>query len=63
MDMKKIYNEMVKKAYSDPKFKQDLLNDAKTAFKKMGIDFGGDIKVSVFESTPEHLHFVLPVKA
>lgn len=63
MNMEKIYNGMVEKAYSDPKAKEEFLNDAKTAFKKMGVDFGENVKVSVFESTPEHLHYVLPVKS
>lgn len=63
MDMEKIYNQMVDKASSDPKFKSELLSNATAALKEIGVDFGSDVKVSVFESTPDHVHFVLPEKA
>ncbi|MDQ5983797.1 MAG: NHLP leader peptide family RiPP precursor [Eubacteriales bacterium SKADARSKE-1] len=63
MNMEKIYNQMMEKASSDPKFKEELLKDATSALKKIGVDFGDNVKVSVFESTPEHMHFVLPTNA
>ena len=63
MNIEKIYDQMVDKASSDDKFKTELLSNAPAALKKIGIDFGSDVKISVFESTPKHMHFVMPTKA
>lgn len=60
MNMDKIYNAMVKKASEDAEFKKELLSDAKSALKKIGIEIPDDTTVEVYESTQDHLHFVLP---
>ncbi len=63
MNMEEVYNKMVNEAGKDPEFRKRLLKDAKNAFKKIGVEFDDDIKVEVYQSTPDHIHFVLPSKA
>lgn len=63
MDMEKIYNTMVEKASKDEAFKKELLSDAKSALKKIGIEFPDDTTVEVYQSTAKHQHYVLPNKA
>ena len=62
MDFKEIYDKLTEKAESDENFKEDVLKDAKKALKeKLDVDFEEGVNVKVVESTPDHLHFVLPV--
>lgn len=64
MEMKEIYDKMVEKAKADENFKKRLLSNPKEALKKeLGIDFGKDVNVSVYESTPDHRHYVIPLEA
>lgn len=60
MDMEKIYRAMLEKAGSDENFRKELLKDAKGALKKIDVEIPDDVKVEVYQSTPDHLHFVLP---
>ena len=62
MDFKEIYDKLTEKSESDKNFKEDVLKDAKKALKeKLDVDFEEGVNVKVVESTPDHLHFVLPM--
>lgn len=62
MDMKELYEKMLNKAKGNEEFKKRLLKDAKKTIKEeFGVDFGDDVEVSVYQSTPEHKHFVIPL--
>lgn len=60
MDIEKIYKVMLEKAVNDEDFRKELLKDAKGALKKIDVEMPDDVKVEVYQSTPDHLHFVLP---
>lgn len=61
MDMMEMYNLAVEKAKNDENFRQNLLKDARSALKNgLGIEVSEEINTYFFQSTPEHLHFVLP---
>lgn len=63
MQMEELYKKMVDKAKSDVNFKERLLNNAKEVIKEeLGVDFGPEVEVSVYQSTPEHRHFVIPLE-
>lgn len=61
MDMKELFEKMQERAENDSEFKERLLKNSKeTIEKELGAKFDDDVKVTVVESTPEHVHFVLP---
>ena len=55
--------KIVAKAWKDPKFKEQLLQDpTKTILEEMGIDHVRDLpKFTVVEETPKNLYLVLPM--
>ena len=56
----KIWGELVAKAWSDPKFKQKLLNNPKACLAEKGIQITTDIKIH--ENTAHCIHLTLPMK-
>lgn len=61
LEIQEIYMIISKKAAEDEKFKEKLLTNPKEAiFEATQHKFDDDVKVSVYESTPEDLHFVIP---
>lgn len=62
LDMKSIYEKMVEKADNDKIFRKNLLKDAKSTLKSIGIEFPEDVKVQVFEDKPDDMHVLLPQK-
>lgn len=62
LDMKSIYEKMVEKADNDKIFRKNLLKDAKSTLKNIGIEFPADVKVQVFEDKPDDMHILLPQK-
>ena len=62
LDMKSIYEKMVEKADNDKIFRENLLKDAKSALKSIGIEFPEDVNVQVFEDKPDDIHILLPQK-
>ena len=62
MEMKELYEKMLKKCKEDSSFKKRLLDNAKEAIKsEFGVDFGPDVEVEVYQSTEKHKHFVIPL--
>lgn len=62
MQIKELYDKIVAKSKKDTNFKESLLKNAKETIKKeFSVDFGNDVEVSVYQSTPEHRHFVIPL--
>ena len=57
---KELEQRLITKAWQDEAFKQELLNNSKTAFKKEGVNLPDDIEVKVVEENPSLLYFVLP---
>lgn len=62
LDMKSIYEKMLEKADNDKNFRENLLKDAKSTLKNIGIEFPEDVKVQVFEDKPDDMHILLPQK-
>lgn len=62
LDMKAIYEKMLEKADNDKNFRENLLKDAKSTLKNIGIEFPKDVNVQVFEDKPDDMHVLLPQK-
>lgn len=53
--------QIIKKAWEDPQFKQQLLDDPKGAIQQaFGIDVPADIDLTVVEETPTSYYLVIP---
>jgi hypothetical protein len=62
MNDRKAYAKIIAKAWSDPKFKEQLLKDPEAVLKKNGIEIPKGEKIQVHESTSKILHLVIPQK-
>ncbi|MBB6693810.1 NHLP leader peptide family natural product precursor [Cohnella xylanilytica] len=61
MDLESLKLQLIKKAWSDPAFKEALLADPKSAIKsELGIDVPSGIAVTAVEETPDNLYLVVP---
>jgi hypothetical protein len=55
--------QIIKKAWEDPQFKEQLLQDPKGAIQQaFGIELPTDIELKVVEETPVNYYMVLPSK-
>ncbi|PWW05164.1 putative ribosomally synthesized peptide [Paenibacillus cellulosilyticus] len=55
--------QIIKKAWEDPQFKEQLLKDPKGAIQEaFGIELPADIELKVVEEAPESYYMVLPAK-
>ncbi len=52
--------QVIARAWSDPDFKAQLLNDPKVALAGYGIDLPAGLELKVVENTAETVHMVLP---
>lgn len=61
MNINEIYEKVTKKAWEDEAFKEKLLKDSRAAIREAaGIEIPESVKVTVHESRPDDLQFVLP---
>jgi hypothetical protein len=55
--------QIIEKAWEDPQFKQQLLDDPKGAIKEaFGVDLPEGIELNVVEETPTSYYLVIPAK-
>lgn len=59
---KKHIPRIIAKAWADPAFKRDFVNDPLAVLKKENITLPPGVTVSVNENTPTHIHITLPLK-
>lgn len=57
---KKIWNQIVAKAWADPAFKKRLLSDPAAVLKEHGIQSTGATQIKVVENTDQAVYLVLP---
>jgi hypothetical protein len=58
---KELEAQFIAKAWEDDKFKQELINNPKTAFgKAMGASLPENIQIQVMEETPTTYYLVIP---
>jgi hypothetical protein len=55
--------QIIKKAWEDPQFKEQLLQDPKGAIQQaFGIELPTDIELKVVEETPANYYLVIPTE-
>ncbi len=60
-DMQKLYGEIIKKAWEDEGFKENLMKDPKGALKKdFNIDVPEDMDLKVVETTSKLQYIIIP---
>ncbi len=52
--------QVIARAWSDPDFKAQLLNDPKTVLASYGIDLPAGLNLKIVENSAETMHVVLP---
>ena len=52
--------QVIARAWSDPDFKAQLLNDPKAAIAGYGIDLPEGVNLKIVENTADTIHIVLP---
>ncbi len=62
MENHEICSKVIAKAWSDPKFKQQLLTNPSDALHALGIEIPHGTKVTVCENTEKEIFLVLPQK-
>lgn len=63
MSMDAMKAQIIKKAWEDPQFKQQLQDDPASALKEaFGLELPPDIKLNVVEETPSSYYLVIPSK-
>ncbi len=60
MSFQKNYAKIVAKAWSDPKFKEQLLKNPEAVLKEQGIEIPKGTKIKIHENTEDTMNFVLP---
>lgn len=62
MPMSELYDKIIERSKKDKSFKERLLNDSKqTIESEYGVKFADNVQVSVYQSTSDHMHYVLPL--
>ena len=61
-DYNKKYGQIIAKAWSEPLFKQRLLENPKSVSEEYGIPVPEGLELRVVENTPGVIHIVLPSK-
>jgi hypothetical protein len=56
----KQWGQMVARAWSDEAYKQRLISDPKAVLAETGLAVPANLTLEVHETTPTHLHLVLP---
>lgn len=54
------YSALVARAWSDDKFKQDLINDPAGTLSGLGVTIPEDVDIKVVEDSPSVVHLVIP---
>ncbi len=52
--------QVIARAWSDPDFKVQLLNDPKTVLAGYGVDVPAGLDIKIVENTADTMHIVLP---
>ncbi|MDI4649918.1 NHLP leader peptide family RiPP precursor [Cohnella hashimotonis] len=61
MSLESLKVQVIKKAWEDPAFKQQLLADPKAAVKDaFGVELPQEIQVTTVEETASHYYLVIP---
>ncbi|MBF0353309.1 MAG: hypothetical protein HQM11_19940 [SAR324 cluster bacterium] len=53
------YENIVKRTWSDSEFKSLMLSNPKSALSQMGLSFGDDVEVKVYDDSGDTQHYVL----
>jgi hypothetical protein len=54
-------SDIIRRAWSDPVFKQRLLEDPRGVLEEMlGVVFPAELKIYIHEQTPTEVHLILP---
>lgn len=62
MTINELYSKIVAKSKKDKKFKKNLIDNPKEAIKEeYGVTFADNVQISVYQSTPDHMHYVIPL--
>lgn len=60
--MSELYDKIIERSKKDKSFKERLLNDSKqTIESEYGVKFDDNVQISVYQSTSDHMHYVLPL--
>jgi Nitrile hydratase, alpha chain len=62
MTRQEIETKLVAQAWQDDSFKEELINNPKSAFEQEGIPLPESIEIRVVEESANCLYFVLPMK-
>ncbi len=54
--------QVIARAWSDPDFRAQLLNDPKTVLAGYGVDLPAGLNLKIVENTADTIHIVLPAK-
>ena len=57
-----VYGKVIARSWDDDTYKAQLLSDPRTVLAEAGIGVPDDVKVTISEQQPGHVHFVLPAK-
>ena len=56
-----LQSEIIERAWSDPEFKQKLLENPKAALQEsFNITVPGDIHLNIVEETPDNFYLIIP---
>lgn len=62
MTINELYDNIVEKSKQDKTFKKNLLDDPKkTIESEYDVTFDDNVQVSVYQSTSDHMHYVIPL--
>lgn len=62
MTINELYDKMVERSKKDKEFKKNLLDNPKATIQaEFGITFADNVQISVYQSTPDHMHYVIPL--
>ena len=57
-----MYSKVIAKAWSDPRYKEELLKNPESTLQSEGFEIPKGVKVIVCENTDKELYFVIPKK-
>lgn len=57
-----LYQQVIAKCWADESFKQQVLADPVSAFKREGIEIPAGVRLQVLENTEQVFHLVIPAR-
>lgn len=60
MTRREIEDYLIERAMTEPRFREELLRDADSLLRELGLPVGDDVKIRVLEEEPKSFYLVLP---